>query len=167
MRITKVLGIRIFGVVIFCILMLDVIFLTLENRELKTALDAVAQRDESPQLPGMVIPTFGALTLGRNAVTLNLADSGKHYLLFLLSADCHACESTLGSWNSFKTEGNVEILGVSLSNYEETVRYVGSNSVEFDVLTLSDPNFIPTIKIRSIPLTILINPRGVVVKSWG
>lgn len=155
------------GVLIFALLAIDVVLLTTENRSLKNSLNTLSVVTRGPLVPGDQLPSFLARTFAGDTISIEYSTSEKYRLFLLLSSSCHLCESTLVHWNSIEPNPDFEILGISLSEYEETLVFITTKPVRFTVVSPINPSFVEAYKVTGVPATVLVTPLGVVQRVWG
>jgi len=158
-----------YALVVF--LAMDVVLLTLQNRELKLMLKAMTPIAQvEPLKPGEKASPIAVQTLDGKIDELSYSNPAKKYLLFVLSTTCPHCEKTLTNWKRIterNAAGNCDIIGVSLHNLIETRKYLATKDVGFyTVSAASDTGFSRKYRIIGVPETILIKGGGSVEKVW-
>jgi peroxiredoxin len=152
------------------VLALLCLFLFIQNKEMKYVIrSSTALGQVEPLRAGEKIEPIVVNTLSGDPVPINFVDPSRKYLFFILSTACPHCEKTLSAWKTL-TKGkpdNCDVLGISLQNSEETIKYVEKKDVGF-VLTSAcgDTSFQRKYKISGVPETILVGGNGIVEKSW-
>ena len=151
-----------FGLVIF--LSIDVIYLTIQNRELQEQHgnkgDILKEGDE--------VKNFVGEALDGTKIDISFSDSTRQYLFFVLSTSCPFCNNTLPLWNKLSMDlnsTNCNVIGISIHNLGQTIKYVESAEVRFYVVS-ADSVFLTQFKIFSVPETILIKGDGTIKKIW-
>ncbi len=91
-------------------------------------------------------------------------------MVFIFSTNCPHSEKNLASWKEI-TESNKndrsDIIGISLQDLDETVKYITMKEVNFVTLSAAmDTSFMRKYKIGGVPETILINGKSTVEKTW-
>ncbi|MDI6767331.1 MAG: hypothetical protein QME52_10960, partial [Bacteroidota bacterium] len=82
-------------------------------------------------------------TLSGDEKAITYDDSTKKYLFFVLSTDCPHCINNLTHWKEItigNDNDNCYILGISMSNLEETNKYAAERDVSF-YLSTADTSF--------------------------
>ncbi len=155
------------GVVLIVFLGVEDILLILQNRKLKSALTP-------PPLvlvkPGEKVGAFRVQMLDGRFDQLTYVDTVEKYLLFVLSTKCPHCHRTLQQWNEIENNSNnhrCRIIGVSSSDFDQTVKYSDSTNLRFELVTIADTAFYRKYKVYAYPETILIDSKGVVESAWG
>ncbi|TLY28970.1 MAG: TlpA family protein disulfide reductase [Ignavibacteria bacterium] len=160
---------------VFCALVvflaIDVVLLTLQNRELKLMLKAMTPMAQvEPLKTGEKVAPIVVQTLDGKISEISYTNPTKKYLLFVLSTTCPHCEKALISWRTISqsnTAGKCDIIGVSLHNLDATRKYLATKDVGFyTVSAASDTSFSRKYRITGVPETILIKGNGSVEKVW-
>ena len=91
-------------------------------------------------------------------------------LLLVLSADCRYCEQNAAKWRELiasigETETPPEVLALSLSDAEDTARYMGDNYLEVAVLLIDQAELV-ALGLRGVPGTIALDPGSETMRSW-
>jgi peroxiredoxin len=163
----KRIWINIIGLILITFLSVDVIVLTIQNRELKSRFNATSAQPD-PLKPGEQVEPFSFTTLDGGIANLDYSDSNTKYLLFVLSTTCPHCEKNLVAWKEIvdrNQNDQCNIMGLSLDNIENTKSYVASKNVSFVLSAVTDTSFSRKYKIAGVPETILIQ-NGTVEKAW-
>lgn len=150
-------------------LTVDVILLTIQNRNLKSQLDAITARPEQLKA-GERVESFNVKTLDGSITQIDYADSTTKYLFFILSTSCPFCEKNLAAWKNVvaMNQKNIyKIIGISIDDLEKTKNYIATKDVSFYLTSIADTSFLRKYKISSVPETILINGNGIVEKVWA
>lgn len=153
--------------IIIALLTGEVVLLMIQNRGLKSTLESLTNPIK-PLQPGERVEPFIVQTLSGNENTITYDDTTMKYLFFVLSTDCPHCLNNLTHWKEIATsDDNVhcDILGISMSNLEETKKYVAERDVSFYLAT-AETSFVRKYKIAGVPTTILIDENGIVEKVW-
>jgi len=109
-------------------------------------------------------------TLAGDTLPLNAGNLKRPTLLLVLSADCRYCEQNAPQWRGLVdslrgTESAPAVLALSLSDAEDTARYLEDNHLEVPVL-LIDPAELPALGLRGVPGTIALDPGSETMRSW-
>lgn len=151
------------------ILAIDVVFLTIQNRKLKSAIQSYTKAAIEPLKSGEKVEPFKVISLNGDTIDFAYTDSEKRYLLFVLSTTCPHCENNLIHWQDLIDgidNNKVNIFGISISDHDKTLRYVSEKRVGFYTCSIADTNFTKEYKIPGVPETILVSGGGVVEKVW-
>lgn len=157
------------GIVLMIGLLVEVVLLTNENRELKNSLRVNSQPPADALTPGDKLEAIKVRTLDGQAAEFTYSDSSKKYLIFVLSTTCPHCEKNLVAWNSLSRQfspDSVMIFGVSLDGFSETQEYITAKDVRFFTASAADTSFGRKYKISGIPETMLVSGRGILEKVW-
>ena len=154
---------------VIVLLMLIVVFLIRQNRELKSGLSALKTGQRPSTLwAGKRVGPVNLHTLANTLETLNYGDSRSDFLLFVFSTTCPFCEKTWPNWEKLAEAyagSRVQVIGISMHGLELTKAYVDLKKPSFDVL-LADTVFARVYGISGVPETILVRGDGVVAGIW-
>jgi len=155
-------------VVIF-ILSIDVVFLTIQNKKLKSTIQTYIGNSVNPLKSGDQVKPLKVISMNGDTINFTYTETDKKYILFVLSTTCPHCEKNLIYWQNIidSIDNNkLNIFGISLNNYDETLHYIMEKKLGFYTFTIADTNFIKEYKIAGVPETILLNGKGVVENVW-
>jgi peroxiredoxin len=115
----------------------------------------------------MVVPTFRALTLGGDSVTIG-ATPGRRQVLLFFTTTCPYCLASLPAWRRIAAADSAEptrfdLIGVSLDSAEQSSRYVMVHAVPFLVVMLPERKLARLYRASSVPLTMVLDSTGRVV----
>lgn len=166
MSLTKAQLLQWVGLILIISLTVEVFLLANQNRELKKVLSGMSS-DQQGLATGDQLEPFLFLTMDGSFSQFSYDDPSKKYLLFILSTSCPHCEQTLPIWNAItKVSSNkVNILGISIHDYEKTRKFANEKNVEFNIVS-ADTNFQRKYKVSGVPETLLVNGSGIVEKAW-
>ena len=164
----KINWLQVVTLVIIGLLMIEVVILTIQNRELKTAISNLTQSQTEPLKHGEKVEPFKIQTLSGDTAEFTYSDTKKRYLLFVLSTKCPHCEKNLPLWKEIANTANetVNIFGISLDNFEQTKEYASIKDIGFYLASVADTSFGRKYKIGGVPETILIDGNSKVEKVW-
>jgi len=117
---------------------------------------------------GAVVPTFRALTLAGDSVTVGEGDdSAAAQVLFVFNTSCPFCRETLPVWKRLsdslgRLRRPVQVLGISLDSAGVTSRYVFQHQLQFSVLTFPVPKLVRLYRATSVPQTVVLDHTGTV-----
>ncbi|HET8669794.1 MAG TPA: redoxin domain-containing protein [Candidatus Saccharimonadales bacterium] len=147
---------------------IQIIFLTMQNRELKTAIGvANAGKRIDGLKPGDNLPAFNGINAGGTETRVSY-DEGDH-LLFITSTKCPWCEKTVPTWKEIAetVKGkSVQAISISIDGKGEIESYIKNRGLNFDVLNFPDASLLQAYKAFSTPQTILVKQGGRVEKVW-
>jgi hypothetical protein len=114
-----------------------------------------------------VIPTT---TLAGDACVLEANSLRRPTLLLVLSADCRYCEQSAPQWRRLvaslgEAESPPAMFALSLSNAEETTRYLEFNDLQVPAL-LIEPAQLLGLGLRGVPGTVALDPASSTMRSW-
>jgi thioredoxin-related protein len=105
----------------------EVIFLLLQNRELKERLNQMTRPAQETLKKGdRVLPTTLTMLDG-SKMEIEYVDPSERYLFFVFSTTCPYCEKNLVNWNEVagtNVPAGTYVLGVSTHELEQTKEYV-------------------------------------------
>jgi hypothetical protein len=109
-------------------------------------------------------------TLGGQHEALNTGGMDRSTLLFVLSADCQYCEQNARQWRRLMVslggaESSPAVVALSLSDAEDTARYLEAHELEVPVL-LIDQEELAALGLRGVPGTITLDPGSNTMRSW-
>jgi len=145
-----------------------VVALAFQNRTLREELRTLRRRGERPY-PGLVVPTFRAVTLAGDSVTIGEGAPGARQVLFIFNTTCGFCRETLSYWrriaDELRTEERreVEVYGISVDSEAETRRYVGEEGVSFPVLGFPEVKLVRLYRAEGVPRTLVLDHEGEVL----
>jgi len=90
-------------------------------------------------------------------------------VVFLFTTTCGFCKLNLEQWEeiTFELFSKIWVVGLSLSNYDDTKEYARDNQLQFSVYCARDPeNYRTKYKLREVPSTILTDSSGQVLEIW-
>lgn len=161
---------QIISVIMIAFLILEVVLLMKQNRDLRAQISPFTNPEMmEPLKSGDHVGPIKVQSLSGVASELSYTDPNKKYLLFVLSTTCPHCEKTLPLWQMIAQNAKPEmcsVLGISIHPFEETKKYVEQNQPNFNVVVVSDTSFKRAYKINGVPQTILLDGNGVVEKAW-
>jgi len=152
---------------IFAILAtVQIIFLTMQNRELKQVIAGRKQAQPVALKPGDQVQAFSSIDANGKENTVSYEDAD--YLLLITSTKCPWCARTMPIWKdiSEKAKGKLRIVAVSIDGQGELANYVRDNGINFDVVNFADPAARIRYKAFGTPQTIFIKRGGIVARTW-
>jgi len=166
----KSTALRFVPYVVIVLLIIEVVLLMQQNRELKSAVRAMTSGAMEPLRPGDSIQTVGFQTMDGRRGELSYTDLGKKYLLFVLSTSCPHCEKNLELWSdlvAFDSNRRCNIVGLSVDELQATLDYAGEKHLPFSLVSVAvDTGFHRKYKISGVPETILVGGNGRVERTW-
>ena len=118
-----------------------------------------------------MVPTFQALTLACDSVTIGEAVPGELQVLLVFSTRSGACLEALPAWKTILSELNpasgreVAVYGISLDPELETRQYVAEHHVRFPVLRFPERKLARLYRAGDVPLTLVLDAEGEAVHS--
>jgi hypothetical protein len=129
-----------------------------------------AQPGKPPPISSAAPEAISTWTLAGEARSLEPGDLKHPILLLVLSADCRYCEQNAPQWRGLVdslggAESAPAVLALSLSDAEDTGRYLEDNHLEVPVL-LIDQAELSALGLRGVPGTIALDPGSDRMRSW-
>ncbi len=168
-RLLKTDWFRVATVVVILGLVIEVILLIKQNRELREMLSNRIDPYAQTLKAGDHVGACSFTSIDGTVSKLEFSGLPKRWLLFVMSTSCSHCEHDLPYWNHIaqeNMENNCRILGVSIDGTDETRKYRNASVTQFDLVVDADKHFESEYKISGVPQTILISGDGVVEHVW-
>jgi len=129
-----------------------------------------AQPESSPPIPSTTPVAIPVRSLGGETGALDAGNLKHPTLLLVLSADCRYCEQNAPTWRELiasigESKTPPEVLALSLSDAEDTGRYLEANALTVSVL-LIDQAGLAVLGLRGVPGTIALDPGSDTMRSW-
>ncbi len=161
--------VNILGIVVIMLLAMDVVVLSLKNRDLKNNIREITGFEPPEPLESGTLAEKISVTLldGRND-SISYDEVYAKYLLFVFSTTCPHCEANIPRWKSLneKLDGRCFIIAISIHDVERTVDYVTKREFPFYTVSLNDSAFYQRYKISGVPVTILVAGDATVEGVW-
>lgn len=147
-----------------------VVVLAVQNRLLRARYAELVERATLPH-PGLVLPTFEAVTLAGERVTIGHTPPDESQLLFVFNTTCPYCQVSLPAWNEIarsvgsRGRGQVAVYGISLDPPAATAAYADKYGLTFPVVTFPEPKLTELYRARVVPLVLVLDSVGRVVLS--
>lgn len=146
----------------------QIVFLTIQNRQLKQAITAMNSKTAPESLKaGDQVPAFKSIDADGKEKLISFEDTD--CLLMITSTTCPWCAKTLPVWKDIadKAKGSsLHIVGVSLDGKGHINEYTNQNGINFEVVNFADPASQGIYKAFATPQTIFIKRGGKVAKTW-
>jgi len=131
----------------------------------------VLQRRASTLTTGEVVPTFQAVTLTGDTLTVGERLDGGKQVLLLLTTTCPFCRATLPVWAQLadsirQVRPDVEVIAVSLDSLDATRRYAEEQGLAMPVVTVPTRNLVRLLRAGRVPQTVVVNHEGRVLYGW-
>lgn len=148
-----------------------VVVLGLQNRALREELSELRVQAERAY-PGLAVPTFRAVTLAGDSVTIGKTSDGRRQLLFIFNTTCGFCRRTIPVWKGIASKlggaaSEVEIFGISTDGEAVTREYASREGVGFPVLRFPEAKLARLYRVVGVPLTLVVDHEGQVVYARG
>jgi peroxiredoxin len=144
--------------------------LIVQNLRMKKILDDMNHPTFDQLKPGDKAAAFRFITMNGDTNLYNSAELPKKQLIFVLSSTCPHCKNNLKHWEHLAQDANqirdLNVMGMCVSGYEETRRYINDNHIGFYLASTADTTFITKYKIEGVPQTIMLNSSGVIENVW-
>jgi peroxiredoxin len=131
----------------------------------------VLQRRASTLTTGTMVPTFQAVTLTGDTLTVGERLDGGKQVLLLLTTTCPFCRATLPVWAQLadsirQVRPEVEVIAVSLDSLDETRRYAEEHGLAMPVVTLPTRKLGRLLRAGRVPQTVVVDHEGRVLYGW-
>jgi peroxiredoxin len=148
------------------ILLVEVVFLARQNKELKQG--PTYAQEESLRV-GDYFSLSGIAHLDRNR---RLDSTAARQLIFVFTTRCPFCKETLPLWEKIasqtKSVKDVALIGICLDEEAATKAYVEQHGLGFPVfLSVSKESLVQRNKLHGVPETIIRAKDGRVEKIWN
>jgi len=161
--------VNIFGIVVITLLAIDVVVLSVKNRDLKYYVREITGFEPPEPLEPETHAEKISVTLldGRND-SISYDDAYSKYLLLVFSTTCPHCEANIPRWRSVneKLDGRCFVIAISIHDVGRTIEYVTKREFPFYSVSLDDSAFYQRYRIRGVPVTILIAGDATVEGVW-
>lgn len=121
--------------------------------------------------PGYWVPTFTAVSLRGDSVTLGEAEPGTGQLLLVFNTSCPYCLASLPAWRELTLIADTSsvlrllVMGVSLDSANVTSLYVHEHDLPFDVVGFPAPKLVHLYRVSTVPRIVLLDHEGRVLYS--
>lgn len=149
-----------------------VVALSLQNRSLKQQLAHGSQPAPAEFHPGDVVEPFQVVADDGTSKPVAFGEGETKTVLLVFSAHCPACQETLPEWRKVfaaPPAAGVRIVGVQTDRLDKNPAAPEemAASFPFPVYGYRHGKPDPLTKVPFIPTALLIDAKGVVVKSWS
>lgn len=129
-----------------------------------------APSDEPPLIWSGAPAAISGMTLAGEPWEIDAENLKRPTLLLVLSADCRYCEQNAPTWRELiasigESKTPPEVLALSLSDAEDTGRYLEDNYLEVAVLLIDQAELV-ALGLRGVPGTIALDPGSETMRSW-
>lgn len=147
---------------------LAMIVLVRQYDDLRQRHRALTQRLQWPHA-GYSVPTFHAVTIDGDSVTVGRANDGRQ-LLIVFTTECPYCRASVGAWRRIIDAASREVpriatLGITLDDGGSVPEYRREHDLRMPVLVFPDEKLRRLYRARSVPLLVLLDPTGRVLYS--
>jgi peroxiredoxin len=151
-------------------LAIEDVLLMSQNHRLRANITALVGDQSNATLePGDRVKAIKVTTLLAKDSLITYKESGRKYLLFVLSPTCPHCERNLNPWAFIAqnaSTSNFSAIGISIFPLAATKKYSEEKKIAFNLVIGSDTTFSRNYKVNSVPQTILLGFDGKVEKVW-
>ncbi len=128
------------------------------------------EAEKPPQISSVAPEVISAVTLAGETRELSPENLERPTLLLVMSADCRYCEQNAPQWRRLaaslgEPESSPAVLALSLSDAEDTTRYLETNNLEVPVM-LIDRAELAALGLPGVPGTIALDPVSDTMHSW-
>lgn len=140
-------------------------FLSREVRQLRGAVFAL--KNEGRLAAGAQVPIIEGLDPEGNLITIDYAANSRPTLLYVFSPGCTWCARNQESFSTLVNaiQDQNSIFGISLTP-KGVKEYVQTHGYSFPTIANLPPQTAETYRFGGTPQTLLISPRGRVLKNW-
>ena len=158
--------------IIFLIVILimgaEIVYLIMQNRELRSMIE---NRDEHLEIlsENDTVPPFSAHDVHGNAINIDYSPNAPYTMLFWISPDCSVCKDNLPFYNRLYNDfSNKSIRYIALcdADAEQALEYKNEFGLAFPVISPVSPEILDSYEGDILPQTMLISPRGEIIKIW-
>jgi peroxiredoxin len=147
---------------------LAMVVLVRQYDDLRQRYRALTQRLQWPHA-GYSVPTFHAVTIDGDSITVGRADGGRQLLIVFTTA-CPYCRASVGAWRRIIDATNreaphVTTLGITLDGGGSVQEYRREHDLRIPVLMFPDDKLRRLYRARSVPLLVLLDSTGRVLYS--
>ncbi|MDQ7818788.1 MAG: MauE/DoxX family redox-associated membrane protein [Melioribacteraceae bacterium] len=139
-----------------------------QNNQLKKKLDQLVNI-ESVLKENDVAPPFKSIDMLNKEYKVKYNSGYDFYLLYIFSTNCETCNRNFQTWINLKDSllnKSIYVFSVSTDLPKRITQYLQNKRVNFEVYSSRDEDFIKNYKSTITPQTILINKKGLVMKTW-
>jgi peroxiredoxin len=165
---------RVFLVVVFVAMAVELFLLSRQNRALeamlasmKSQVDIARQMSQPPLRAGEIVAPLDLATLDGAPERLAYDDDRTTVLLFF-SPNCSTCEENLSNWKRMEESADprrVRLVYVSTAPAEETEGYAREHGVTAPFVVANYPD-LQRYRVFRVPATLVIGKGGVVKNAW-
>jgi peroxiredoxin len=175
-RSTRTLGdrlFRIFLVVVFVAMVVELVLLVKQNHELKAQLsDLMAASGQQGIVAalkeGEFVAPLALPSLSGEITEIDYDDPEVATLLLIFSPDCPACKANMDNWRVLEQEGDsgcTRLFYISTADADSTRGFAADHGLLGPVLIAGQED-LAGYKVSHIPTTIVVGPHGVVQRVW-
>jgi peroxiredoxin len=126
-----------------------------------------AAENADPATGGTVPPLSVEDLQGRTAI-LQLAGATEPTVLYIFSPQCHWCARNLQNIRTLAQlrTGSYRFIGLSLDS-PNLQSYLAFARYGFPIYSVQSPENLASLDFRGTPQTIVVSPRGVILKNWA
>lgn len=129
-----------------------------------------ADPEKPPPTTSAAPETISTLTLSGEARVIDAGILKRPTLLLVLSADCRYCEQNAPHWWELiasigESMAPPEVLALSLSDAEDTGRYLEANDLKVPALLIDQAELV-ALGLPGVPGTIALDPGSNTMRSW-
>jgi hypothetical protein len=117
---------------------------------------------------GTSVPALDAKELNGNGVRINYADTDRPTFIYVFTPQCGWCARNLENIKALTAgiHDRYRVIGLSLSS-ADLPEYLDRNQFIFPVYTEPSSESKANYKLGATPATILVSPKGTVLKIWN
>jgi len=141
---------------------IEIVILSFQNKKLNSILQVKRQGNKIGLSVGDKISNLNEFLDGKFSLNLPKKQNNSIVLIFF-SNKCPACVSDVKEWQKITlTNNNVKVLGISLSDMNETNNFININNIDFDVIIDHEKKIAKNFGVISLPTKIFINKNKII-----
>lgn len=143
-----------------------VLVLARQNGRLLAEYNDLDRRATTPHA-GVWVPTFEAVSLDGQPVTVgHTAPAGKQ-VIFILTTTCPYCRASIPAWTRIAAAASgipgASAWGISLDSAAASKRYARQYHLPYSVILFPEPKLAHLYRARTVPQTIVVDENGHVI----
>lgn len=143
---------------IYTLFVIEIVLLVNQNKQLVSIIQNDNRFAKINLKLKQKVPDFQGYTADGDTISFYRIQDSKILIIFF-STTCPACTIDIPTWQKISAANiqNLNILGICLSNKNETMHFVMENKLNFDVIVDPEKIIARKLNVSSIPSKILVN----------
>ena len=157
------------GLAVIILLAIDVVVLSVKNRDLKDQIREITGFEMTEPLEsGTLAESISVKFLAGRTDFISYDNPDANYLLLVFSTTCPHCEANITTWTSLNDtlNGRCYVIALSVDDVDRTIDYVAKKDFPFYTVILNDSTYYRRYKISGVPVTMLIAGDARVKEVW-